>query len=298
MSDTSSGEKTKKLTDETHENPDRMAIISPNERSPPKIFKLNIDCLSEVFEYLSLKDLYSFGQTCKALQKVAGVYFKQNYSESEKWCHKNGIYHNNSTIEVSGFNRFMPCVSSYSDYDQLNYFQSHIDEFDSTKHIHLRNFKLKAPNVEFIKKILPKIEVLQLTGAYVYANIHELMLKFCENLKCICLQNIHSSKSTKNIWITQHYPMLEHLELIPVLSPNAFKELNTFFERNPQVRRFSTSTEFLFTNSNLLFKSTAKLDILEIKEDYIFLDFSKSWNTLAVIGNFLTRLHEQGFYIF
>lgn len=65
----------------SNQNPDEEAVAAraSNERgSLPMIFKLNIHCFDEMFEYLSLKDLLSFGQTCKGLQNVAGKYFKRN----------------------------------------------------------------------------------------------------------------------------------------------------------------------------------------------------------------------------
>lgn len=31
------------------------------------LFKLNIDCLDKIFDYLSVKELHSVGQTCKTL---------------------------------------------------------------------------------------------------------------------------------------------------------------------------------------------------------------------------------------
>lgn len=44
------------------------------------IFKLDIDCFEESFDYLPFKDLVNVGGTCKRLQKVAGHCYQQNYS--------------------------------------------------------------------------------------------------------------------------------------------------------------------------------------------------------------------------
>lgn len=49
-----------------------MAVAGPlNLGSTYAIFKLTIDCFDEIFDYLSLQDLSSFGQTCKAMQIVS-----------------------------------------------------------------------------------------------------------------------------------------------------------------------------------------------------------------------------------
>lgn len=48
--------------------------------SLPPIFKLNGHCFDELFDYLSLKDLHSLGQTSKSMQQMTGTFFKFNYS--------------------------------------------------------------------------------------------------------------------------------------------------------------------------------------------------------------------------
>lgn len=56
------------------------------------IFKLNGHCFDKLFEFLSLKDLHSLGQTCKSMQQMTGEFFTRNYSAAKFNCLSDGIY--------------------------------------------------------------------------------------------------------------------------------------------------------------------------------------------------------------
>lgn len=49
---------------------------------PPKIFKLNVDCFEEIFNYLAIHDIFAMGETCTRMQNVAGYYFQQNFPDA------------------------------------------------------------------------------------------------------------------------------------------------------------------------------------------------------------------------
>lgn len=95
-----------------------------NVESSLKIIDLNIDCFDEIFEYLDVESLYSFGQTCKRMNKIAGEYFKQNYSASPISIMDEGIYMNYTrkdqgyslSIEIRHFSQFMPRIVCNSIY--------------------------------------------------------------------------------------------------------------------------------------------------------------------------------------
>lgn len=79
------------------------AILScrRNRKNRHDILKLNDDCCEEIFEYLSIKDLYSFGQTCKRMNRIAGIHFQRNYPDAHIIGRPKGIYydrHNKSTM--------------------------------------------------------------------------------------------------------------------------------------------------------------------------------------------------------
>ena len=66
-----SDKKRSKLTHRSNQQSEMACAGCSSEEYRPKIFKLNIDCFDEIFEYLSLKDLHSLGQTYRTMQQVA-----------------------------------------------------------------------------------------------------------------------------------------------------------------------------------------------------------------------------------
>ncbi|XP_031634968.1 uncharacterized protein LOC116348194, partial [Contarinia nasturtii] len=262
-----------KLSHSLNQSHNEDAIAGPsNDESPPKIFKLNIDCFDEIFEYLGVKDLHSFGQTCKRMNKVAGEYFKQNHSSAEIFCEKDGIHTVYSDkdgvidnlIQTSGFIKFIPCISinyrfeSTQPMGPLKYIKSHISEFEATNHIYLWKLCIKNETVENFKQLLPQLEILQHRHCTMYGDFYDLILKHCKNLREIYIQesDVGYRINGKLNWLLQEYPKLERLELMPDDSYKfeelvEFEELREFFVRNPNVQRFSITLEYLWHNANI-----------------------------------------------
>lgn len=257
--------------------------MAGSSRQPmPSIFKLTVDCCDEIFEYLSLKDLHTFGQTCKTFQKVAGEYFQRNYSAAAKFLDPDGVYTvysdnngvTNERIKTLAFNRFTNYISHYyHNLAPLNYIHDHSNEFESLKHIYLVCLDLNKKRVACMKNILAKIEIVQIRNSSCYGDIYEVFLKFCINLKRLLVQDADFDRSYHpfdsdthfiNYWLRQEYPKLEYLELIPKFEPKLMG-LGGFFEKNPGVRGFSTSSLCLWDNRQELLASNAKLDTLEVK---------------------------------
>lgn len=285
------------------------------------IFKLTIDCCDEIFEYLSLKDLHSFGSTCKAMQKVAGEYFKQNFSSAPKYSGYDGIYTAysddkgvviNRNIQTSGFNRYITYISHYYDnLRRLQYIQTHSDEFESINHIYLVCVIINETRVDFLLDLLPKLETLQIRNSSVAGDLNEMLLKYCDNLKRLFVQESDLGifrlldggwgARIENQWLLNEYPKLEYLEIIPKYTFQ-IDELNGFFERNPNVKGFSTDSQCLWKNRKQLMKSSASLDLLEVKESLELLDEDDDDEndgeelTMQSLCKLLNQFHERGFY--
>ncbi|XP_031634227.1 uncharacterized protein LOC116347672 [Contarinia nasturtii] len=279
-------------------NKQSQAIVGDSsDLESSKIFKLNIDCFDEIFEYLSMKDLHSFGQTCKRMNKVAGEYFKRNHSSAEKFCAKDGIHTVYSDqdgvfgklIQTSGFRKFMPCISIRgNDFDAFRYIQSHVTEFESTNHIHLSMLNVTAKVIEFIKELLPQLEIVQLRKCLVCDDLYELMLKHCTNLKKIeCYRLVDSNH------LLHEYPKLEHFKLIPN-HMRRIAELREFFVRNPNVQKFTTTSRLLWENRDIFLNSNITLELLELNEECS--DRLDGFEHSKEISNLLNQLYEQGFY--
>lgn len=71
-------------------------VVTPNKG----LSTFDIDCLDEIFEWLTLTDLLSISQTCKRLQWAAGDFFRRNYSALQVQATSNGVYvlYNNKNI--------------------------------------------------------------------------------------------------------------------------------------------------------------------------------------------------------
>lgn len=46
-----------------------------------QIFKLDVDFVQEIFDYLSVVDIYSMSQTCKRMKQITSNYFEANLAE-------------------------------------------------------------------------------------------------------------------------------------------------------------------------------------------------------------------------
>lgn len=73
------------IEDEKSVREDGDAVVSHQNQSA-KIFKLNIDHLEEVFDYLTLCDLFEVGNTCKLSQQVVSYIYKQYFPRHLRIC--------------------------------------------------------------------------------------------------------------------------------------------------------------------------------------------------------------------
>lgn len=283
-------------------------------------FKLNIDCLNEIFDYLSVKELHAVGQTCKTLQQASGEYFKLNLSAAPKYSENNGIHTEYSDgsgtvnrINSSCFNRFITYISHYYERKApLEYIQAHASEFESFKHLYLVCTSLSSAKIDRIKKLLDRVEIVQIRNCTMEVDFYESFLKFCINLKELLIQEAEvgqhrnrygygsGQERPANTWLTKSYPQLQHFELIPQFT-NHIVELCPFFERNPNVQSFSVSSKCLLANRNELLKSNVKLNVLEVKlfqvpRFYYDEDDEEEYNHYQSICKLLKQLHANGFY--
>lgn len=323
MSNRQSGSKRRKLAkgesrnfSNRRESNNEIAIIGLNRE--PQIFNLNIDCFDEIFDYFSLKDLHFFAQTCRAMQKVAGEYFKWNFFANDYYrIEGDGIYTTyssqdgafNECLRISAFSQFIMQLEHYLDtFEPLYYINSHMDQFSSLNQIGFSCINLNGPEYECIQELLAKVETISIWICAIDGDFYEKCLKFCRNLKrfsirycdIVCSQMLEDGAvSTQYPWLTQKYPKLQHLELIPFRKLQ-IDELSTFFERNLNVRSFSTSGHCLWVNRNELLKSAVQLETLEIRMIEVKMalldEFGVAESRMHAICELIKKLHDRGFY--
>lgn len=299
--------KKQKLIDKPATEPHHTtAALSTNEESP-HIFKLNIDCLDELFDYLSTQDLLAVGQTCKILQQVVGNYFKENYSEASKFGGNDGIYRVFSIdgmerVETSGFNKFIRYLShSFNSLGPLRYIESKGHQFTSLQHLYLNGVDLVTTRVVCFQNNLHQFKIIQIKQCSFQCNFYETFLKLCVNLEQLYIQYDLGDliKETENDWLLKSYPKLEHLELTPIkLMQFNVNELAQFLQINPNVQSFSTSIRFLWENQQKFLQSNIQLDTFGVKIGRNYgLRFREILQVeTAAIFDLLNQLYAKSFY--
>lgn len=283
------------LPDDPNEDQHQMVIAGPSNRQTAPIFMLNVDCCDEIFDYLSIKDLHSFGQT----SNVAGEYFKKNCAGAQQYTKGNGTYigysdHEGASDEltqISGFNRYITDISFYSEeLSSLHYVEFHSDEFDSVNNLILLCAYVNELVIKHFRKILLKIEHIKLYQCRVLGCIYDILLKYCINMTALYIYDDLSCVigSETNPWLLQHYPMLKHLKLFG-RHERAIQGLTTFFKQNPNVQRFSVSLDQLWPNRHQLINSNIKLDVLDVWDT----QFRKIEDEHC---DLLKELHDRGFF--
>lgn len=278
----------------------QVAVAGGSGDQLPSIFKLNVDCCDEIFEYLTLKDLHVFGQTCKAMQKVAGQYYQRNFQGAEKFIDDDGIYTvyaddiTNKRTRTSAFNSHTEFLSYYYATKQpLCYIDWHITEFTSVKHLYLVCCGLCSLKMASFQSMLPNIEVLQIRQCILWRDdLYEMFLKHCKNLKRLCIQDdIGYIIQNRGNWLLRNYPTLEHIELTP-RNTHEIDKLQQFFSLNQNIRSFSTTVNSICANSTDLMMVDTKLEWLEIKQISVSIE-TFNWNAFWMI---MKELHKRLFY--
>lgn len=292
------------VNDENNHNHNGIEVIGPHRsEASPKIYKLTVDCFDEIFEYLSLKDLHSFAQTSKAMQQVAGEYFKQNYTALRIASNAfTGIYTDFSEkfgynmrphINISGFNQFITSIDVHKFFSRLAYIEPQIDEFISINHISLTGISTSSQTVQ---RILKRVESVAITVEKC-EDLFKYFLTFCTNLRRLYVNGDfdcwYYRQTGKRKWLFEIYSKLQHFELIPQREL-VINELNTFMECNKTIRTFATSSKCLWYNRHAFQNSEAHLDTLEVK---CFFDVAPNQDPpMQSLCNLINELYDQGFY--
>lgn len=276
----------------------------------PTIFKLNIDCFDELFEWLSRNDLDALGQTCTVMQMIVGDFFQRNFPAIEVRAEEDGLYVNDTrnvncyrgAHKIRSFDKFVQkvsiCENSIGIEDGVRlfcYVGSNCTK--SIKHIQFINVLLTQIEFEWVEEILKTVETISIEDCLIKRQFYDKFPDICHNLKHLnvqdCRWNRNVLKRTGNKWLQRHYPKLEHLEWTQSsMKGRRINELKKFFELNPQIVSFSTSFHCFWSNRELIAQANVKLDDLTIEFD----DWTWTPGNINATYNLLNSLHEQGIY--
>lgn len=180
----------------------------------PPIFTLIDDCCNKIFDYLSLKDLKSFGSTCKWAQKISGRYFQSNYSAITAGARRNGFETTRTNeINLNCFSKFIQNVWISNNFlAPYTTIMSVGGEY--VKKMRINDSTLSNRKTQMLQITLSQIESIELYNCLVIGDFYKKILKKCDNLKRLVIYN-HKKENAligmNNDWMFRKYPTLEHL---------------------------------------------------------------------------------------
>lgn len=263
------------------------ANVEENEVDSAGIFKLNADCFEKIFDYSPLRSLIRMGATCKWLQQLAGEYFRQNYNNIKIIGSEHEIKIENRFNNINHFSSFIRRI--HVTCNNLRWLQSNC--FQSL--IEIEFYEMRITSVECLQKILCQIEVIKFGFCRVDNDFHEMILKFCKNIKRLYLRECESGNNligSSNNWLLKKFATLEHFE-VRSCSSQRLEELKLFLESNPTIQKFAINSNFFNINRNVLLATDVKLNSLSI--DYDPVHSSRVDNPFYTT---LSELSERKFY--
>lgn len=247
------------------------------------LFKDDVTCYHEIFDWLSLADIEIVAATCKRLQAIAGDYYR-NYLSAKLF-------------------KVDKCDKSLSPFIQnveirLNYVRW--SNYKAIKCIKLKDDCLAIARAKPFQKILNNVESVVLFCNFP-SNLYASFLKHCKNLKRLALQNTRDKtiRDNYNDWLTKRYPQLEHIEI----SSTYFGEItnvHTFLKRNSHIKSLSVDFVFIYYMEDHLLKRDIKLDDLaltfELFDEEDFCEYDNKEEAHKATFDLLHQLYDRGFY--
>lgn len=253
----------------------------------PKIFNLIDDCCYKVLDYLSLKDLVSFGLTCKWAHQLAGNFLQMYYTTMSAQITRKGLTSTCFTplkreeVSVEYFSKFIKKLNIkfrlLGPYPKITSF-----DCESVKEMKISYCTFWGYKIQYLQPILGKIERIELF-CRIIGEFYEEILTNCYNLKQLEInikENMSTLIGTSNDWMLRKYPTLEHLT-IQIYGYNNV-------EGNSNIQSLGLDADTFMSNQSIFMSTTAKLNTLIIYINSIM-------NTDKVY-ELLNQLHDRGFY--
>lgn len=272
--------------DDGPENAAAATAVVPHIEQSSEMFKLNIDCFDETFDYLPLEDLTSVGGACKRLHQVAGYCFRMNYSDIEITSRQKDIVAFGMKvlryINVTNFIEFFGKIriDTHPGLQFLLKFQSKLLRVNQIK-VHRMN--LGELDIARMSGILDKIEILDILGSQ--HNLH--LIAHCPKLRRLKIYDC----TTDFDWHTLKCSTLETFEFRPYSYTN-IERMVTFVQQNPNIRKVATTAYFLWVNRNLLRGESG----IRLNELAILIDEKKTEDVFESFCRLLNDLHARQVY--
>ncbi|XP_055325204.1 uncharacterized protein LOC129579291 isoform X1 [Sitodiplosis mosellana] len=247
------------------------------------IFKLNVDCFEELFEWLSFSDLLAFRLVCKRFKQIIDYHIKTEFPRkllgSAKSLAKNGPYYFEK-LDTSNYPHLVTrlaiqrslCRNFYSNdaYRTLTRgrrYLSQIESLEITLRIHQYDHSLQV--------------------------VHEFLSKWCTNLEFLTIKWCNYGDELLRYPYTKlkylHVEDLNCFNMDPSSIPIYYFRLGNFFKQNASIQLFSTDSRSFLSLNGIFLDTTIRFKILSLMR------VCDSEDT-ARLCDFINKLYEQGFY--
>lgn len=226
---------------------------------------LNADCLEELFEWLSVKDLLTLRLMCIRLKRVVDHFLAIRLPKVK------------TGYRYIGLNQ-MAC-----DYDDELHLMDSIERA-MVKQLSIVRQTLNEDDVRIVRSFLPRIEKLHIVVTYLCsAELYETILKWCSNLKHLLVNGVMAMD-----WLRYDYPALESLNIDKFGMDYTQSGFAAFLGRNPNIQTLTVSSGFLCANWENLLRSNAEIDLLRID--------GRPLVRVRDLIEIIYRLYGRGFY--
>lgn len=288
--------KKKKVNDKTNNNVDEIEelVASEIDEQCPDIYKLPVELMTEVFNFLTVGDLSSVCQTSKWWQSMAHACYQQNY------LFLNVYYQGKTPIggldsKLDAFKQSIRRMA-FSKTNELKHFLDTESKFHQLRDIVLVSVNLAEIKIDSMKTFFSKLERISLVGCKMKPNFVEHIIDMSPNLKHFNLKD-HSWGIGSEWPLCKYHSTLERVSIIQ----NEVLPIAIFLTLNPNIRYFGINSTNLWENRDSLKISKLTLDDLAVDVDFKewpkgnLIDHTKT-TMFASICRFLNELHELGIY--
>lgn len=257
-----------------------------------EMFKLNEDCLRELYKYLMLSDWISMSQTCKYLNCFTGNLFVATHPKTVAYSGHGGIRING--VDVKSLIPFISNVSLVQgepvDFEILN------ADFRTLNQISLCLCDVSLGIFEIMKPTLKKIESLDLVRCSFGngANIFTDFLQTCASLRTLKINSWQDENIIQNFgndWLRVKYPKLECFILDLSFPDEPIDELSTFFSKNDQLKFLSIDANTFWVNLESIM--TANLQLTELRIEFVVDEY---FDSLVTLFQVLNKMHGKHLY--
>lgn len=275
------------------------------KRYPSPLWKLNIDCIYEIFDYLGLDDIIAIGATCKIMQHVAGLFIREKFTAKRKTFTNDSIYMDWTPRWISTYTEYLDSI--YIDGNSSSAFRYLSGKnMKNIREIRLTHIDFTDYEIDCVKQCLNGVEILEIDLCTMKMEFYENFLKFCPKLKSLSVSRSSYDRDggiiigPDNDWLQRTYPStLEHVELTDLYELR-HNELRNFLQLNRNVRSFSIDAKSLMLNQDQVLAAAAN----DVIVDKLAIDFHPHAINAeiepAIIAqlfyNFLIELQECQFF--